>query len=91
MFEQAFKTAKIANMNREEWQNYEYSLKTYRDNLATDKYLIQYGIEQGIQQGIEQGEYTKALEIAKNLKLINLPIADIVKATGLSKEQITQL
>nr|WP_019520601.1 PD-(D/E)XK nuclease family transposase [Moraxella boevrei] len=35
VFEQAFKTAQIANMNCEEWQNYEYSLKTYRDNLAT--------------------------------------------------------
>lgn len=87
VFEQAFKTAQIANMNREEWQNYEYSLKTYRDNLATDRYLIQYGIE----QGIEQGEHTKALEIAKNLKLINLPIVDIIKATGLSEEEILQL
>lgn len=66
-------------MNREEWQNYEYSLKTYRDNLATDKYLIQHG------------EHTKALAIARKLKLSGMPIDEITQVTELSKEEIAQL
>ena len=43
--------------------------------------------EEGIEQGIEQG----VKSIAKNLLKMNLPINEIIKATGLSKKQITML
>lgn len=75
VFEQAFEKAQIANMNREEWQNYEYSLKTYRDNLATEQYLIQN---------------TKR-DIAKELKNMGLDLEQIAKATQLSIDDIERL
>ena len=47
--------------------------------------------EEGIEQGIEQGANTEKKSIAKNLLKMNLSVKDIMKATGLSKKQITML
>ena len=47
--------------------------------------------EQGIEQGIKTGASNEKKSIAKNLLNIGMPIKDIVKATGLSKKQITML
>ena len=47
--------------------------------------------EKGIEQGIEQGSNNEKKSIAKNLLQIGLPIKDIIKATGLSKKQISML
>ncbi len=49
------------------------------------------GLAEGKAQGLAEGENNKAIEIAKNLKGINLPIDQIVKATGLTKEEIESL
>lgn len=48
---------------------------------------LEYALEQGLEQGIEQ----QTIFIARNLKNIGTPIEDIVKATGLSKEEIEEL
>ena len=42
-------------------------------------------------QGLEQGASNEKKSIAKNLLKLGIPIKDIVKATGLSKNQITML
>ena len=47
--------------------------------------------EEGIEQGIEQGVTSEKKSIAKNLLKMNLSVKDIMKATGLSKKQITML
>ena len=47
--------------------------------------------EKGIEQGIKTGASNEKKSIAKNLLNIGIPIKDIVKATGLSKKQITML
>ena len=47
--------------------------------------------EKGVKIGIEQGASNEKKSIAKNLLNIGMPIKDIVKATGLSKSQITML
>lgn len=49
------------------------------------------GMAQGIKQGIEKGEKNKAIEIAKNAKNIGLSLEQIIKLTGLSKEEIKSL
>ena len=49
------------------------------------------GISQGIQQGISQGAQQKAIETAKNLLSMSLPIENIAKATGLSLKEIQAL
>ena len=47
--------------------------------------------EQGLKQGFEQGAKEREKSIAKNLLEIGIPTNDIMKATGLSKKQITTL
>ena len=43
------------------------------------------------QNGLAEGERVKQLEIAKNLIKLEINIDDIIKATGLSKEEIENL
>lgn len=87
VFEKAFKTAELANLNRDEWLKYEYSLKTYRDNLATEKYAK----ERAFNEGLEKGQHQRNIEIAKNLKALATPSDIIVQVTGLSEQQINEL
>lgn len=79
VFEQAFKKAQLANLNREEWISYENSLKTYRDNLAFEQAILQQGIQQGV------------LKTAINLKKLGVSLDAIEQATGLSIEDIQAL
>ena len=55
-----------------------------------ENYIIE-GRKSGIIEGIESGKREEKLKIAKSLKLMGLKIEDIVKATGLSKEEIQKL
>ena len=48
---------------------------------------IQEGMQKGIQEGMQKGIYT----VARNMKQMGLPIADIAKATGLSEKDISIL
>jgi flagellar biosynthesis/type III secretory pathway protein FliH len=52
---------------------------------------LKEGIEKGIEQGIEKGETQKALQIAQQLMQMKLNIADIIKATGLTEDEINKL
>ena len=52
---------------------------------------IAQGIAQGISQGISQGAEQKAIETAKNLLAMNLPLDSIAKATGLTLESVKDL
>lgn len=49
------------------------------------------GRAEGLAEGKVEGEYTARLEIARNMKQMKLPIADIVKVTGLSVEELNNL
>ena len=66
----------------------------YHTKLAREEGIeqgIEKGIEQGIKQGIKQGTSNEKKSIAKNLLNMGIPKTDIMKATGLSKEQIAIL
>ena len=49
------------------------------------------GIEKGRKKGLAEGEHRKQVEIARQMKADNLPVATIVKYTGLSAEEIGKL
>ena len=49
------------------------------------------GIEQGIEQGFSEGSYQTKLETAKNLLEMGFTIEAIVRATGLSKEEVENI
>ncbi len=103
VFSQAFEKAEIAKYNQVELDDYESSLKVFRDNKATFDYAketaynegindgIKVGIEEGIKKGIEEGELKAKLEIAKTLKANGVPIELIILTTKLSKEEIEKL
>ena len=46
------------------------------------------GLVEGEAKGMEKGKTEKALEIAKELKSLGMPLEQIIKATKLSIEEI---
>lgn len=77
------------------------------DIISTEKTFISSALRKGLAEGIEkglaegraegiekgraEGEQSKALDIARNLKTIGICNADIMKATGLTEEEINNL
>ncbi|WMJ82291.1 Rpn family recombination-promoting nuclease/putative transposase [Clostridium sp. MB40-C1] len=49
------------------------------------------GIQEGIQQGIQQGKLEGRLETARNLLRMGMDLLTVVKATGLSHEEIEKI
>lgn len=79
VFNRLFAEAEIAKFTRAELREYEDSLKAYRD------------IKNSLDSAEEKGERKKAIEIAKNLFEMGMPIDNIMKATGLSQKEIDML
>ena len=79
VFNRLFAEAEIAKFTRAELREYEDSLKAYRD------------IKNSLDSAEEKGERKKSIEIAKNLLEMGMPIDNIMKATGLSLEEIAKL
>ena len=52
---------------------------------------LKRGREEGMKEGIEQGIKQEKIDTAKKLLELNIKIEDIIKATGLSKEEIEKL
>jgi hypothetical protein len=71
----------------EEYQNYEDSLKYYRDIKNSLDTAREEGLEMGIEIGIEKGIEKVAVEMLKD----NEPIEKIIKFTGLSPQEIEKL
>ncbi|MEM0942094.1 MAG: PD-(D/E)XK nuclease family transposase, partial [Bacteroidota bacterium] len=83
IFEQLFETAEIAKFNHEQLNDYEESLKYYRDLQNSLDKAFEDGIEKGMEKGIEK----VAIALIKE----NVPEEMISSTTGLNKEQIGHL
>jgi predicted transposase/invertase (TIGR01784 family) len=79
IYEKLFAAAEIAKYTREEREQYEESLKYYRD------------IKNVIDTAFEDGEYKSKIIIAKNMKADGFSYEKISKYTGLSIEEIEKL
>ena len=79
IFDQAFELAEIANLNELEKNEYEQSLKIFRDYNNT------------IDTAFDEGKMEGKMEVAKTLKENGVATDIIMKSTGLSKEQIDNL
>jgi predicted transposase/invertase (TIGR01784 family) len=79
VFSQAFEKAEIAKYSQSELNNYENSLKSYRDLKGV------------IDTAFDDGKLEGKLETAKSLKLLGIEIEVISKSTGLSIEEIKKL
>jgi predicted transposase/invertase (TIGR01784 family) len=91
VFEQAFATAELARMSRDELLLYEASLKAYRDNYSAFETARIEGEATGEARGEAKGETKKAIEIARNMKHDGVGSDVIAKYTGLSHEEIERL
>jgi predicted transposase/invertase (TIGR01784 family) len=87
IFEKAFEKAEIANFNQKELDNYEDSLKVYRDL----KNVIDTAFDDGKIEGKIEGKEERNREIVKQAKAMKMSVSDIAKLTGLSEEEIGKL
>ncbi|HBX53196.1 MAG: hypothetical protein A2275_14725 [Bacteroidetes bacterium RIFOXYA12_FULL_35_11] len=83
VFEKLFKAAELAKFTPKQRQEYEDSLKSYRDLLNS---MNNYK-----EEGIEIGEKQKAIKTAKLMLKNNEPVNKIIEYTGLSKKEIENL
>lgn len=83
IFIQAFEKAEIAKYSEREFNEYQQSLKFFRDNNATFDYAIE--------TAFDEGKMERSIEIAKTLKANGVSSDIISKSTGLSESQIEGL
>ena len=87
VFQRLASIAEVAALSKEERQKYDESLRKYRDTISVMEGQFLEGREKGLAEGLAQGRF----EIARNLKQMGLSVADIVKATGLTAEEVGSL
>lgn len=95
--------ASKANMSKDECAQYKHEWKIYNDyfnSVDTAKKEgraegraegLKEGHEKGIAEGIAEGEQRKNLENARNFKALGVSVDIIMKATGLTIEEIEKL
>lgn len=100
VFRRLAKIAEVRNLTKEERLRYDQSLKHYRDSINVMRGAIMEGEEKGRTVGFEKGRAegraegeeignrSASLRIAQQLKLMGMTIQDIMKATGLTEEEI---
>lgn len=95
IFTRLFEQAEIAQYSPEERQDYEESLKNFRDWYSAlktaEKKGHKEGLEEGRAEGLEEGEKKGIFKTAKNLLALGLPLETIIQATGLSEDEIKRL
>ena len=79
VFDRLFEEAEIAKFTPTELREYEDSLKAYRD------------IKNSLDTAKKEGRIEGIVSTARNLKSMGFSVADIMKATGLSEDDIMQL
>ena len=79
VFKQAFEKAELANFGQADLDQYENSLKVYRDLKGV------------IDTAFDEGKIERSIEIAKQAKSMGLSVTDIAKLTGLSEDEINKL
>ena len=79
VFEKLFKQAEIAKFTPEELQDYEESVKIYRD------------LKNSIASAERRGWMKRTVEIAKNLKASGMPVQQIADMTELSISEVEAL
>ena len=107
IFKKIFKEASVANLQSPEKEEYEESLKIYRDwynviDTAKNEGLAEgraeglaegeaKGRAEGLAEGLAEGANQQAIETARNAKTLGLPVETISQLTGLSAEEIKDL
>ena len=91
MFKELAEVEKVFSKDKEEMLRYEAAERYEMDYASHMSSAEIKGEERGIKKGLEEGRKAQALETAKTLLEMNLPIEKIVKATGLTAAEILKL
>ncbi|MGN0047448.1 MAG: hypothetical protein ACI37U_00940 [Bacteroides sp.] len=99
IFRRLAEIGEVSALSKEERIEYDAYIRIFRDNLYAMEGAeevgmrkgLKAGIEQGLAQGRAEGEYAKAMNIARELKSEGLPLALIIKCTGLSADDINAI
>ena len=91
VFQQAFDKAELAKLGSIEMEEYERSLKVFRDLNGAFTTAHDEGKVEGIIEGKIEGKAEGKTEIASFMKAENETIEKIIKYTGLTKEEIEKL
>ena len=86
-------------MTSHERDVYDEVLKRYRDWRCTTEYAIEQaeekglkrGMEKGLEEGIEKGQQEALQRTVQNMKAMQISTDVIMKATGMTSEEIEQL
>ena len=79
--------ASKANMSKDERAQYRHEWKIYNDYFNS----VDMAKKEGRAEGIAEGEQRKNLENARNFKALGVSVDIIMKATGLTIEEIEKL
>jgi predicted transposase/invertase (TIGR01784 family) len=95
IFEKLYDILEINQLTPKEMETYDKSILKYRDvrsavELAGER-AYEKGMKMGIEKGMKKGIEKRNYDIAYKLLELKIPVMDIVKATGLSPEQIMEL
>ena len=87
----------LQKLTPEEREYYEYDIKVMRDLYATDKWekekrrMEREAARKEMEEAVRNAKTSNSLAIAKNLLSMDIPILQIMQATGLTQEQINRL
>ena len=91
LFRELMDVCRISKLNTMEKENYRKSVLEYEDVQRAVAYAKELAFEEGMEKGREEGreEGREALiRAAKKFLEMGLPMAEVVKVTGLAKEEL---
>lgn len=91
VFNRLFEAASIARFTPTQLQEYEDSVKAYRDIVNAVNTARIEGRQEGLEEGLAKGERKKQIEIARQMMSDGMPLEVILKYTGLSEKDLNQL
>lgn len=95
IFQKLFTAANVATMSKQEFKEYQETMKTERDinsiKWTAEMRGMERGMKEGMKKGLEKGRQEQAIIFAMNLRTDGFPYETIAKYTGLSVEQIEKL
>ena len=87
VFQRLAEVAEVSKLSKEDRLKYDHALKRYRDTLNAMTGAEIKGREEGRAEGRTEGK----MEVARNMKSSGMSLADIVRFTGLTEEQVNAL
>ncbi len=87
----SFEQAEIAKFTPKERQEYEESMKEYRDYYNTVETAHNNGHAEGLAEGHAKGRNEEKVENARKMKSLGLGVDIISQVTGLSPDEVNAL